>query len=100
LVRRSARPTDRDLPGLQIDALAARGVPDLLARGLQPALLLVHMTLARIEERVQAPLRHAFRLRPADGHGYGLTSPMASSRSLPPATAVNNPRRPHPCWTL
>src|SRR6478752_3874236 len=80
LVRRSARPTDRDLPGLQIDALAARGVPDLLSGGLEPALLLVHVTLARIEERVQAPLRHAFRLRPADGLGYGLTSPMASSR--------------------
>src|SRR6476661_4229430 len=36
LVRRSARPTDRDLPRLQIYSLAARRVPDLLAGRLEP----------------------------------------------------------------
>ena len=54
---------DDDLAGLEIDALAAGGVADLLAGGLQPALLLIHVPLGRIEERVEAPLRHSRRLR-------------------------------------
>src|SRR3954451_13556566 len=49
---------DAALPRLEVDPLAARGVTDLLASRLEAALLLVHMTLGRVEERVETPLCH------------------------------------------
>jgi peptide-methionine (S)-S-oxide reductase len=49
---------DHDLAGLQVNPLPTRRVADLLPRRLQPTLLLVHVPLGGIEQRVEAPLRH------------------------------------------
>src|SRR6266545_2263942 len=52
------RALDGHLAGLEVDPVAAGRVTDLLARGLQAPLLLVHMPLGRVEQSIEAPLRH------------------------------------------
>ena len=58
------RAADLHLARLEVDALAAGGVADLLAGGLQTPLLLIHVPLGRIEEGVEAPLRHGSQVTP------------------------------------
>lgn len=54
---------DRHGAGVEVDPASARRVADLLPGGLQPTLLVVHMPLARVEQVVQAPLRHIASVR-------------------------------------
>src|SRR6266566_4796985 len=96
------RTPDRHLAGLEVDPVTAGRVTDLLARGLQAPLLLVHMPLGRVEERVEAPLRHGALPARLIQRGYVVRTLRANVRRGRKPHVASTPccsPAPRPTWS-